>query len=106
MIAAREGDSRRFEAPGLPELRLEGIAGSEAATLVRGRLDRDLPAEVLSVLVEAAAGNPLALLEMPAGLTAGQLDGAEPILGPPGARGAVEAEYRSRVAALPSPRSE
>ncbi len=100
-IAAREGDPRRFDGPGLPELRLEGIADAEAAALLRGRLEREPPAEVLSKLIEAAAGNPLALLEMPAGLTTGQLDGAEPILGPPGARGAVEAEYRARVAALP-----
>ena len=103
VIAAREGDSRRFEAPGLPQLDLGGIGEEEAVELLRGRLDREPPPEVLSVLVRAAAGNPLALLEMPAGLTPGQLEGAEPILGPPGARGAVEAEYRARVAALPEP---
>jgi DNA-binding CsgD family transcriptional regulator/tetratricopeptide (TPR) repeat protein len=103
VIAAREGDSQRFEAPGLPELRLAGIPDSDAAELVRGRLGRDLPPETLSVIVGAAGGNPLALLEMPAGLTPAQLEGSAPIVGPPGARGAVEAEYRSRVGALPEP---
>ncbi len=103
VIAAREGDPRRFEAPGLPDLELNGIARTESAELLRARFDRELPAEVLAVLLDAAAGNPLALLEMPAGLTPGQLDGTEPIVGPPRARGAVEAEYRARVAALPEP---
>ena len=103
VIAAREGDPRRFEAPGLAELELGGIADVEATELLRKRLDREPPVEVLSVLLDAAGGNPLALLEMPAGLTAGQLDGIEPIVGPPPARGAVESEYRARIAALPEP---
>ncbi len=42
---------------------------------------------------ETAAGNPLALLELPAGLTTRQLDGVEPIVGPPPARGAVEKSF-------------
>ena len=103
LIAAREGDPRRFEASGLPELGLTGITDDAAAELLRTRLEHDLPAEVAAVLIDSAAGNPLALLEMPAGLTPNQLDGSEPIVGPPGARGAVEAEYRARIAALPEP---
>src|SRR5262249_41759335 len=35
-------------------------------------------------------------------LTAGQLDGLEPIVGPPPVRGAVEAAFGARVAELPS----
>ena len=54
-------------------------------------------------MLETADGNPLALLELPAGLTTRQLDGAEPIVGPPLARGAVEESFRVRVAALPQP---
>src|SRR5262249_49689125 len=59
--------------------------------------------EVVELLLRTARGNPLALLELPAGLTAGQLDGAEPIVGPPPARGAVEESFRVRLARLPQP---
>src|SRR5206468_1883546 len=46
-------------------------------------------------------GNPLALMELPAALSESQLDGSEPILGPPPVRGAVEAAFGARVARLP-----
>ena len=54
------------------------------------------------MLLAAARGNPLALLELPAALTDRQLQGAEPIVGPPPARGAVEESFRARVSALPA----
>lgn len=101
VIAAREGDTRRFDAPGLPELKLAGIADADAADMLRAQASHALPADLLAALIDAAGGNPLALLEMPAALTPGQVQGAEPIVGPPRARGAVETEYRSRVEALP-----
>ena len=103
LVAARTGDPRRFDGPGLPEVELAGITESDAAALVSERIDHDASPEVLSSLLGAARGNPLALLELPAGLTAAQLDGAEPIVGPPPARGGVEEEFRSRIGSLPEP---
>jgi tetratricopeptide (TPR) repeat protein len=101
LFAVREGDLRSFDAPGVPELTLGALEEEDARTLLTGRLERGPSAEVLATLLEHARGNPLALLELPAGLTDTQLDGAEPILGPPPVRPAVEEAFRARVAALP-----
>lgn len=103
LIAAREGDVRRFEGADLSELELAGISDADAEELLRSTLEREPPPEVRSTLLATAAGNPLALLELPAGLTPGQLDGTEPLVGPPRARGAVEERYRAQLEALPDP---
>ena len=65
LIGAREGDARRFEAPGLPELELAGLRGAQATAL----LDHALPAVVRDELLRVTGGNPLALLELPGALT-------------------------------------
>jgi DNA-binding CsgD family transcriptional regulator len=65
LIGAREGGAARFEAQGLPELRLGGLDHTDAGAL----LDGALPAIVREDLVAATGGNPLALLELPAALT-------------------------------------
>ncbi|MGN9846822.1 AAA family ATPase [Nonomuraea sp. H19] len=64
IFAARDGEGS-FPAPGLPELRLSGLAPEAAAAL----LDRHplAPAVRYRVLAEAG-GNPLALLELPVAL--------------------------------------
>jgi DNA-binding CsgD family transcriptional regulator/tetratricopeptide (TPR) repeat protein len=74
VFAAREGDAREFPAPGLPELRLEGLDVEAAAALLTGN-GVDLPAPVVDLLVERTGGNPLALLELPGSLVPGQLTG-------------------------------
>src|SRR3954464_6336482 len=72
VFAARE----RTEAlAGLPELLIEGLDDREARTLlgsvIAGRLDE----RVADQLVAEARGNPLALLELPRGLSPAQLAG-------------------------------
>ena len=74
LFAARDGDPRDFPAPGLPELRLEGLDPEAAAALLAGA-GLDLPAEVVDRLVERTGGNPLALLELPGSLAPDQLAG-------------------------------
>ena len=74
IFAVREGAGREFAAPGLPKLALESLAPEEAARL----LESSAPAATEPVrnwLLAQAAGNPLALLELPVGLTAPQLQG-------------------------------
>jgi DNA-binding CsgD family transcriptional regulator len=61
LIAVREGDPSLLDGAGLPELRIGGLAGDEAALLVRG-----LTPEAARRLHAATAGNPLALLELAA----------------------------------------
>ena len=75
LIGARDGDARRFEAPGLPELRLAGLRGAEAAAL----LDNALPAVVRDELLRVTGGNPLALLELPGALTQDERAGRVPL---------------------------
>jgi DNA-binding CsgD family transcriptional regulator/tetratricopeptide (TPR) repeat protein len=101
LIAARDGDVRRFEAPGLDELPLAPLGDGDAHALLAARLDAAPPADVIEKLLTTARGNPLALLELPQALSVGQLEGIEPILGPPPVRGAVEAAFGDRVAVLP-----
>ena len=103
LVSARSREPQRFAASGLPELELPGLDDDSAGTLLRSRMAHHATDEVARLLLETANGNPLALLELPAGLTTRQLDGAEPILGPLPARGAVEESFRLRVAALPPP---
>jgi DNA-binding CsgD family transcriptional regulator/tetratricopeptide (TPR) repeat protein len=78
LFAARDGDPRDFSAPGLPELRLQGLDPDAAAGLLAAA-GVDLPAEVVERLVERTGGNPLALLELPGSLEPGQLAGRAPL---------------------------
>ena len=100
VLAVREGDVQRFDAPGLPEIELEALAEDDAKALLTGRLDEGASPEVVATLLRNAAGNPLALLELPAALSSEQLHGAEPILGPPPVRPVVEETFRARAEAL------
>jgi DNA-binding CsgD family transcriptional regulator len=101
LMTVREGEARRFDAPGVPELELEGLSDAEARALLTAQLDRAPAPDVVATLLSTAHGNPLALMELPAALSEAQLDGAEPILGPPPVRGAVEAAFGARVERLP-----
>jgi DNA-binding CsgD family transcriptional regulator len=103
LMAARSGDGREFDAPGLDELEIVGLDEQHAQALLSARLDRPVAPDVALHLLQSAHGNPLALLELPLALSEAQLDGVEPIIGPPPVRGAVEAAFGSRVAELPDP---
>jgi DNA-binding CsgD family transcriptional regulator/tetratricopeptide (TPR) repeat protein len=97
LFAAREGDARRFEAPGLPELMLGGLRGAEAGAL----LDSALPAAVRDELVRATGGNPLALLELPTALTDDQRAGRTPLDADLPLTERIERAFLGRVEPLP-----
>ena len=78
LFGVREGDARRFEATGLPELVVEGLDARSAAAMLAGRVSAPAPAVHERLLIEAA-GNPLALLELPEALTRAQLAGEVPL---------------------------
>ncbi len=103
LFSAREGGDERFEARGLDELTLGGLDAAAAAALL-GRPDGAAPAPaVRDVLIEQAGGNALALVELPAALTAAQLAGAEPLPAAlPLTRG-VERLFLDRLRRLPEP---
>jgi DNA-binding CsgD family transcriptional regulator len=101
LFAVREGAGRGFNAPDLPELMVEGV-GTEAAVQL---LKVSAPAAADPVrewLLAEAAGNPLALLELPNGLSASQLLGraALPEATPLSAR--LRTAFLGRIDQLPS----
>jgi DNA-binding CsgD family transcriptional regulator/tetratricopeptide (TPR) repeat protein len=82
---------------GIPELPIGGLNDADARTLLNAVLTGPIDQQVRDQLVAEAHGNPLALLELPRGLTSAQLAGG---FGLPGA-GTVEESFVRRVAAVP-----
>src|SRR3954447_10036685 len=85
----------------LPELLIEGLDAAEARKLLASAIPGRLDDRVANQLVAEARGNPLALMELPRGLSPAQLAGG---FGLPGARslqGRLEQEFLDRLAALP-----
>jgi DNA-binding CsgD family transcriptional regulator len=74
LFGAREGELRRFDAPGLEELTLGGLDRESSEALLDRGSSRAAPA-VRDRLLSEAAGNPLALLELPVALSDSQLTG-------------------------------
>ena len=85
--------------PCVPRLKLDGLDPDAAARL----LDRhaELAPHVRDRLVAITAGNPLALLELSAGLSSAQRIGAESLLGPLPVSAGVERAFLLRVRRLP-----
>jgi DNA-binding CsgD family transcriptional regulator len=85
----------------LPDLVVSGLPVADArlllAAVVPGRLDE----LVVDRIVAEAQGNPLALLELPRGMTPAQLAGGFGLPGPAGLTSHVEQTFARRVASLP-----
>jgi predicted ATPase len=80
LLSAREGEASRFEAAGFPELTLTGLDEQSAAAILADQA-RQVPPSVRDRLLTEADGNPLALLELPGGLSQEQLQGLVPLPG-------------------------
>src|SRR5690349_20563013 len=100
VLAAR--DPWQYEPSDLPELRLGPVDDAGAAELLRHRAP-DLAPCVATAIAQAAAGNPLALVELTATLNADQRTGAAPLDLPlvPGRR--LQRAFSGRVGALDEP---
>jgi DNA-binding CsgD family transcriptional regulator len=101
LFGARDGDVRRFEAPGLPDLQLGGLDLSAAGTLIDRSAGVELSSELRGRLVAETGGNPLALLELSSALSEAQLSGAETVLAPIPVSARVEHAFLARVNRLP-----
>jgi DNA-binding CsgD family transcriptional regulator len=101
VFAAREGDERRLAADGLAELTVAGLEPAAAGDLLDERAGPALAASVRERLLEQAAGNPLALLELPASLSEEQLSGREPLTEPLPLGAGLEVAFVGRMRALP-----
>ena len=91
----------RLQGPS-PELAVGGLAEANARALLDSALAGPLDARVRDQIVAEAEGNPLALLELPRGMTPAELAGG---FGLPAARsltGRIEDSFQRRLDALPA----
>ncbi len=93
------------ELAGLPELTVGGLAEGDARALLDSALTGPLDAQVRDRIVVEADGNPLALLELPRGMTSAELAGGFGLPGPQSSgesvTGRIEDSFRRRLEALP-----
>ena len=91
------------ELAGLPELEVDGLAAADARALLDSVLTGPLDARVLDQIVAETRGNPLALLELPRGLSPEELAGGFGLPGAVPLSGRIEASFRRQMDALPAP---
>jgi DNA-binding CsgD family transcriptional regulator len=87
---------------GLPELLLDGLGDDDARALldsvIHGRLDE----RVRDRIIAETRGNPLALLELPRGLTPARLAGGFGLPAAQALSGTIEESFQRRLARLPA----
>jgi len=102
VFAVREPSANR-ELAGLPEFEVHGLRDGDARSLLESVIPGRLDARVRDRIVAETRGNPLALLELPRGLTPGELAGG---FGRPDARplaSRIEQSFLRRLQSLPGP---
>jgi DNA-binding CsgD family transcriptional regulator len=101
LFAARDAERRQFDSGALPVLHLSGLDAEAAETVVARQSGTQISPAVRDVLVEQAGGNALALAELPAALTAGQLAGEDALPDVLPLSRDVERLFHERVGRLP-----
>jgi DNA-binding CsgD family transcriptional regulator len=94
---------RRAELVGLPDLLVEGLPEDDARALFDSALAVPLDARVRDLVIAEAQGNPLALLELPRGLSPTELAGGFGLPRAAPLAGKIENSFRQQLAALPVP---
>jgi hypothetical protein len=90
------------ELEGLPRLAVEGLRDGEARALLGSVLHVPLDERVRERLVAETRGNPLALLELPRGLTPAELAGGFGLPDTLPLSGRIEDSFRRRLEGLPA----
>jgi DNA-binding NarL/FixJ family response regulator len=86
---------------GIPEHELDALPADAALELLRATRPEQIPAEVLHQVVTTAAGNPMALLEIPELLSREELEGRAPLEGPLPPGSTLERVIARRLESLP-----
>ena len=86
---------------GLPELAVAGLGDGDARELLASVIRHPLDERVQERFLAEAGGNPLALLELPPGLTPAELAGAFGVTAAPGLLRRFEDTFRQRLGGLP-----
>src|SRR5277367_3668960 len=87
---------------GLPELAVGGLREGDARELLGSVIRGPLDERVRDRIVAETRGNPLALLELPRGVTSAELAGGFGLPGVPGSSRGIEDSFRRRVEVLPA----
>ncbi len=88
---------------GLPELEVTGLRDADARALLDSVTHARLDQRIRDRIVAETQGNPLALLELPRGLTTTQMAGGLGLLRSDTLPGRIEDSFLTRIAALPEP---
>jgi DNA-binding CsgD family transcriptional regulator len=97
----RQEEDRAVVLAGLQELTVGGLAEEAAQELLAASAGAQVDRQVSFRIAADTEGNPLALVELAAELTAAELSGAEPLDWPLRFEGRLDELYRSQVRALP-----
>jgi DNA-binding CsgD family transcriptional regulator len=100
LLAEREG-LERDDLAALPSLRLEGLADDDARALLACAASCPLDGRIRDRIVAETQGNPLALLELPRGLSPAAMAGGFALGGRLPLPSRIEASYRRQVGTLP-----
>jgi DNA-binding CsgD family transcriptional regulator len=105
LVAAREEEPHAFGGQDVIQIRVPRLERGAARALLNDR-EPELPSAVAETLLDAAGGNPLALLELPSSLTREQREGVAPLDEPlhPGA--GLQRAFARRIGRLPDPARE
>jgi DNA-binding CsgD family transcriptional regulator len=87
---------------GLPELLVGGLTAADAQELLSSVIKGPLDERVRDRIIAETRGNPLALLELPQGVTPADLAGGFGLPGAPGLSGRIEDSFRRRLEVLPA----
>ncbi|HEY3650083.1 MAG TPA: hypothetical protein VGL33_19120 [Streptosporangiaceae bacterium] len=88
-------------AAGLPALVLEGLPGADAGALLASVIPGRPDERVRDRISAESSGNPVALLELPYGVTAAELAGGFGVVGPVPLAGRIGQCFRRRITPLP-----
>src|SRR3954471_7274888 len=99
LFASREASP---ELDGFPELIVRGLSDADAGELLASAIPGALDESVRDRIVAETGGNPLALLELPRGLTPAQLAGGFGLPDTLPLSGRIEESFRRRLEPLPA----
>lgn len=99
-LTSREDHGESGERHSIPAVQVGGLQAAECAALLN-EAGREVAPAVLDELVRISGGNPLALREISAALSAEQARGEQPLLAPPSLGRHLERAWAARVDDLP-----
>ena len=94
--------SGQHEWDGLPEMVVEGLGDRDARALLGSVIRAPLDERVRDRIIAETRGNPLALLELPRGLTKAELAGGFGLPAAPALSGRIEESFLRRLEPLPA----